>query len=387
MSQSVIRSPVAAQSEPASRLDELVARVSPEVLPVTYWFIPAAAPQRQSVTLRFTGRRVGVPGCPGPRDQFVHDQRISEVIAGSGPVAVTAKIRGVNVGEWDVRVKMVAPGRRDRSASGTRSNPVAAPQPVHPAEWSWWRWRLTRGTAHPVSTCLGAIVPAPGIVRGGWALLSGLGIVVALLTQRLVISAANLELTDVLPISLASLSAGIFGAKLWYVVLKRRQRRWDGWCIQGLVVGIALIAPVLLTVTGNPIGVFFDATAPGLLFGMAIGRLGCFFAGCCCGRPTASRWGVWSSDRRLVGSRRIPAQLVEAGFTLSVGVVVLAGVSRWGEASGAWFVAGLAAYTIGRQGVLRWRQERKSPQAGLITAAIALVVLLAALVFVALQVR
>jgi hypothetical protein len=46
MSQSVIRSPVAAQSEPASRLDELVARVSPEVLPVTYWFIPAAAPQR-----------------------------------------------------------------------------------------------------------------------------------------------------------------------------------------------------------------------------------------------------------------------------------------------------------------------------------------------------
>ncbi len=35
-----------------------------------------------------------------------------------------------------------------------------------------------------------------------------------------------------------------------------------------------------------------DAFAPGLAFGHAIGRLGCFSAGCCYGKPTHHFWGV-----------------------------------------------------------------------------------------------
>jgi len=56
--------------------------------------------------------------------------------------------------------------------------------------------------------------------------------------------------------------------------------------------------------------------------GMAIGRPGCFFAGCCSGRPTVSRWGLWSSDRRI-GIRRIPIQLIEAAAALLIGVTAL----------------------------------------------------------------
>ena len=257
------------------------------------------------------------------------------------------------------------------------------PQPVYPAAWSWRRWKLNKGSTARVSTCPAVLAPAPAVVTGGWAVLSGLGMVIALITQRLVISAADLHLRSVLPISLAALLAGVIGAKVWYVMLQWRDGRRDGWCIQGLVLGIALVAPALLAATGSSIGVFFDATAPGLLFGMTVGRLGCFFAGCCCGRPTASRWGVWSSDRRPVGARRIPTQLVESGFTLAVGLATLAAVLRWGPAGGAWFVAGLAAYTVGRQGVLRWREEKKSPHAGLITAVVAAAVLIVDLSLVA----
>lgn len=363
------------QSGSIPRLQGYLDRASPEVVAVTYWFMPAAKPTRQSVTLRFTGRRLGVTGRARPGDQFVHDQTINDVVAGSGPVAVTAKVRGMHAGEWEVRAKMLPAGPRDGAGRG--------PQPVYPAAWSWRRWKLTKGSAPRVSTCPAVLAPAPAVVTGGWAVLSGLGMVIALLTQRLVISTADLQLPSVLPISLAALLAGVVGAKVWYIMLKWRAGRRDGWCIQGLVLGIALVAPVLLAATGSPIGVFFDATAPGLLFGMAVGRLGCFFAGCCCGRPTASRWGVWSSDRRPVGARRIPAQLVEAGFTLAVGLATLGAVLRWGPASGAWFVAGLAAYTIGRQGVLRWREEQKSPRGGLITAVAAAAVLIVALSLVA----
>ena len=34
-----------------------------------------------------------------------------------------------------------------------------------------------------------------------------------------------------------------------------------------------------------------DAIAPGIAIGQAIGRLGCFSAGCCWGKPTSAAWG------------------------------------------------------------------------------------------------
>lgn len=351
---------------------------------MTYWFVPPDRPQRQTVTIRFTGHRVDVVGRAGPRDQFVRDMTVADIVACSGPVSVTAKIGDVNPGEWQVSAKMLPSSRpHDRGRGQRKGAPVStAPQPVYPAKWSWRRWRLGKGTAEPVHTCPAAMASAPGMLFGSWAVLAILGILIALVLQRVVIGRLGLRLSAVLPISLAAVVAGVIGAKAWYMVLHRRSRRRDGWCIQGLVVGIAIVAPLLLAATGNSIGDYFDATVPGLLVGMAVGRLGCFFAGCCCGRPTASRWGVFSTDQQPVGARRIPTQLLESAFTFAVGLATLAAVLEWGPARGGWFVAGLAAYTIGRQGILRWRAERKSPRAGVLTACVAAVVLAADLALI-----
>src|SRR6266536_3505949 len=85
------------------------------------------------------------------------------------------------------------------------------------------------------------------------------------------------------------------------------------------------------------------------------------------GRPTASRWGVWSSDRR-VGCRRVP--------------VLLLGLARSGPVA----VAALAAYTLGRQFVLGLRADppRRSPRSGRVTAAAAAAVLAASIAVLAL---
>jgi phosphatidylglycerol:prolipoprotein diacylglycerol transferase len=118
---------------------------------------------------------------------------------------------------------------------------------------------------------------------------------------------------------------------------------------------------------------------------LAIGRPGCFWAGCCTGRPTAARRGIWSSDRR-VGCLREPAQLLEALAALVIGVAVLAVVLRAGlERGGPAAVAGLAAYTLSRQFILglrsepplRWRYGRQ------VTAAAAIIVLIAGLALLA----
>jgi len=113
---------------------------------------------------------------------------------------------------------------------------------------------------------------------------------------------------------------------------------------------------------------------------MAVGRVGCFFAGCCGGPPTASRWGVWSSDQR-VGACRIPTQLMELVLAGILGLGALAVVLNHGTADGAIFVAALSAYTLVRQGILHLRAEaRKTRLGGLITATLAALVLVAAVV-------
>jgi phosphatidylglycerol---prolipoprotein diacylglyceryl transferase len=135
---------------------------------------------------------------------------------------------------------------------------------------------------------------------------------------------------------------------------------------------------------GVPAGVFLSATAPALLLGIGIGRPGCFWAGCCTGRPTTSRWGIWSSDRR-VGCRREPAQLIEAVAALLIGLAVLAVVLSAGlQRSGPVAVAGLAAYTLSRQFALGLRSEPRRYTCGRqVVAAAAVIVLIASLALLA----
>ena len=210
-----------------------------------------------------------------------------------------------------------------------------------------------------------------------------LGMVVALALQFLVISDDHLALGHWWAVSLVAIVVGIVGAKVWFIVLHRRERLINGWCIQGFITGAILTAAILLVVLDVPTGVFLDVTAPGLLVAMAVGRVGCFFAGCCGGPPTASLWGVWSSDQR-VGARRIPTQLLELVLALSLGLGVLVADLGHGLADGTYFVGALAAYILGRQGILHLRAEpRKTRQGGLATTALAALVLVAAVILFA----
>ena len=65
------------------------------------------------------------------------------------------------------------------------------------------------------------------------------------------------------------------------------------------------------------------AFAPGLALGHAIGRVGCFAAGCCWGKPTTSWIGVHFSAKasELTGvpidTALIPTQLIEAAANLA----------------------------------------------------------------------
>jgi len=373
-----VAEPETPPAEGADDVPKWAAKAVEELLTPTYWLDPGETGDPFSATIRFSGRRTDVTGKPQPRDSFWQEETVDGIIPGSGPVAITAEVRGINPGQWTVTARSVARvgGRPYRSYPPPEDYPAAVyrvPPPRRvgiPPE--------PDATIH-TSTLLRSKVP--GIIRFAYATLVGLGVLVGLGLEALLLNHGHYTLFRPMLFSVIAILAGVIGGKGWYVAV-HRGKKFDGWCIQGFVAGAAVVvAAAALAGPGLPAGAFLAAAAPALLIGMAIGRPGCFWAGCCTGRPIAARWGIWSSDRRL-GCRRAPAQLLEALSALIAGgavlvVVLIDGLARSGPVA----VVGLAAYTLARQAILGLRAEPRVWQYGRpVTATIAALALIVGIV-------
>jgi phosphatidylglycerol:prolipoprotein diacylglycerol transferase len=121
-------------------------------------------------------------------------------------------------------------------------------------------------------------------------------------------------------IAFGALMGGTIGAKLlvWamnYQYLISRFPQWEtllsGRSIVGGLIGGsigAIVTKRILKIKEKRGNLF----APAIALGVAIGRLGCFFQGCCYGKPTSLPWGVDFGD----GIMRHPTQLYESLFML-----------------------------------------------------------------------
>ncbi len=328
------------------------AKLQREVLTPTCWIDPGDIERPAAVQIRFSGRRVGANGRSRQGDTFSRDENVEGIVGGSGPVSVTSRVDGVASGEWIVTARIVG---RDGPTIIKPDRASRRPAATTGPRWPWRYRAMSIAPTGRIRTALAPLAPVPGVIPGAYATLVALGVLVGIAVQALVLAQERRESGAALTVSLWAVVAGILGAKLWYV-LGHRGRRFDGWCIQGFVLCAGAVAAIgAASRLSMPVGTFLDSMAPGLLVGMGIGRIGCFFAGCCCGRPTSSRWGIWSSDQR-VGARRIPTQLLESLLAVCVGAVALI-LALWSApaSQGAIFVGSLAAYTLGRQLLLPLR--------------------------------
>jgi phosphatidylglycerol---prolipoprotein diacylglyceryl transferase len=89
---------------------------------------------------------------------------------------------------------------------------------------------------------------------------------------------------------------------------------------------IAAVAVSLWYIRRNHLPVLrtCDAFAPGIALGHSIGRLGCFAAGCCYGKPTHLPWGVTFTNRLAetisgtpLGIKLHPTELYESAVELA----------------------------------------------------------------------
>jgi phosphatidylglycerol:prolipoprotein diacylglycerol transferase len=163
------------------------------------------------------------------------------------------------------------------------------------------------------------------------------------------------------------LIAGLVGAKLLLVAVdwryfSRNPREIFSIFQSGGVFYGGLIAGILVAwwyarhhdLRGWPTA---DVLAPGVVLGQAIGRLGCFSAGCCWGKPTQVPWAVTFTDvyaARAVGTPMDtplhPSQIYEsvAAFLIFLFLLWLAPRKRF---HGQVVLAYVALYSVVRFGL------------------------------------
>jgi phosphatidylglycerol:prolipoprotein diacylglycerol transferase len=128
---------------------------------------------------------------------------------------------------------------------------------------------------------------------------------------------------------------GIVGAKILYVIYDwNTYSSWKeifslstlqaGGVFSGGLIAALVAAVWYIRQQHMPPLATCDAFAPGLAIGHAIGRLGCFAAGCCFGKPTHAWWGVTFTNpvaNQLVGTplneALEPTQLFEFAVELA----------------------------------------------------------------------
>jgi phosphatidylglycerol:prolipoprotein diacylglycerol transferase len=132
-----------------------------------------------------------------------------------------------------------------------------------------------------------------------YGLFFALGIISALLLLYYTAKFRDIKYDKLINFSILMVIIGFLGTRLFYVIFHWSQFQgrpffnmiafWRGGLMfQGGPILAVLCAPLLLSFFGLRFWATADVIAPSLALGQAIGRIGCFFAGCCYGQPTST---------------------------------------------------------------------------------------------------
>jgi phosphatidylglycerol---prolipoprotein diacylglyceryl transferase len=122
----------------------------------------------------------------------------------------------------------------------------------------------------------------------------------------------------------------------------------------GLILAVA-VAIWYIRRAGMPLWTTCDAFAPGIALGHVVGRFGCFFAGCCYGKPTTMPWGITFTSPFAAANNGTPlnvplhpTQLYEAGAEALILAILLAMERRGKAPAGRTFWLYMLLYAISR---------------------------------------
>lgn len=158
------------------------------------------------------------------------------------------------------------------------------------------------------------------------------GIFIAIRTGK----KAGIDPNKVLDMGFIIIVSGIVGSRIAYIFISFSHymdnpadifKLWKG----GLVFSGGLVLVIIVTVwyaRRNKFNILTigDLWAPAAAIGQAIGRVGCFFAGCCYGKPSDLPWCIVFTNPKAMATLNIPlhpAQLYSSLSSFIIFIVLL----------------------------------------------------------------
>jgi phosphatidylglycerol:prolipoprotein diacylglycerol transferase len=218
-------------------------------------------------------------------------------------------------------------------------------------------------------------LPFTNFTLNSYGLLLALAFIVGLFVMSRLAKRDSLNESRVYDLGLWVLASSLIGSKLLMIVTE-----WDvyyrdhpgqiftldffrsGGVFYGGFIAALLASVIAMRIYKLPWWRTADAFAPGIAIGQAIGRLGCFSAGCCWGTPTTGPFGVHFTERGHeitgvpIGVALHPVQLYEVGatFALFLFLLWLTGRRRF---HGQVMLAYAILYAVARFIIEFWRDD------------------------------
>lgn len=186
---------------------------------------------------------------------------------------------------------------------------------------------------------------------------------------------------DFYSVAIIAISCGIVGAKLLYWIVEYKyilehplfllETLTSGFVFYGSLIFGCLGIWVFCRKKHQSVFTYYDLISPSFAIGQAFGRIGCFLAGCCYGRPTDGPLGVvFPANPETIappGIPLLPTQLMESAFLFLLTIVLTMMYTRQrkrGTTTGWYFIL----YGIWRFIIEFFRSDERGAVLGLSTS-------------------
>lgn len=172
----------------------------------------------------------------------------------------------------------------------------------------------------------------------GYGLMIAIGILCCVTMASYRAKKNGLDQEAIVDIGIYGVIGGFVGAKILYVIVEFKTFIKDpksvlgseGFVVYGGIIAGFLTAIVYCRIKKLYFLEYFDLAVASISMAQGFGRIGCFLAGCCYGRPTDSVFGVVFPEDSLApaGIKLIPTQLISAAgdFAIAIILIILADV-------------------------------------------------------------
>jgi phosphatidylglycerol:prolipoprotein diacylglycerol transferase len=193
-----------------------------------------------------------------------------------------------------------------------------------------------------------------------YGIMMGLGIVLAMTIFQKKCKSIGYDEDSTLNMAIVCVLSGLLGAKLLFLITEAGavikdpvyyiKNIGDGFVLYGAVIG-GILAGYLYTKAKkwNFLKVF-DIALPLIALGQGLGRIGCFFSGCCYGKETSAPWGIVFRNSPFApnGVKLVPTQLISSLTDFMIFGILLWFDSKKKSRDGQTGALYLILYSIGR---------------------------------------